>query len=79
MDARTRPHVDKIIRRADRVLVVFDHQHGVAQIPQPGQGLQQAVVVALVQADRRLVEHVQHPGQPRADLRGQTDTLALPP
>ena len=36
---------------------------------------QQRPVVALVQADRRFVEHVEHAGQVRADLRGKTDAL----
>ena len=35
------------------------------------------VVVALVEADRRLVEHVEHADQPRADLGGQPDALRL--
>ena len=39
------------------------------------QRLQQAVVVALVQADRRFVEHVHDAGQAGADLRGQPDAL----
>jgi hypothetical protein len=30
-----------------------------------------------VQADRRLVQHVHHAGQARADLRGQADALRL--
>jgi ABC-type nitrate/sulfonate/bicarbonate transport system substrate-binding protein len=38
---------------------------------------EQPVVVALVQADRRLVEHVEHARQARADLAGQADALAL--
>ena len=38
---------------------------------------EQAPVVALVQPDRRLVEDIEHAGQPRADLRGQPDALAL--
>ena len=37
----------------------------------------QPVVVALVQPDRRLVEHVHHPGEARADLRGEPDALRL--
>src|SRR3546814_2548041 len=41
------------------------------------QGLQQALVVALVQADGGLVQHVEHTGEARADLRGETDALAL--
>jgi hypothetical protein len=35
------------------------------------------VVVALVQADRGLVEHVHHAGQAGADLAGQADALRL--
>ena len=38
---------------------------------------EQAVVVALVQTDARLVEDVEHPHQPRTDLRRKTDTLCL--
>ena len=38
---------------------------------------QQAVVVALVQADARLVQDVEHAHQARADLRGQADALRL--
>jgi hypothetical protein len=34
-------------------------------------------VVALVQADGRLVEHVEHAHEARADLAGQTDALGL--
>ena len=30
-----------------------------------------------MQADRRLVEHIEHAGQARADLRGEPDALAL--
>ena len=41
------------------------------------QRVEQPRVVALVQADRRLVEHVEHAGQARADLRGEPDALAL--
>ncbi len=37
----------------------------------------QARVVALVQPDRRLVEHVEHAGEARTDLARETDALAL--
>src|SRR6266508_6663535 len=40
---------------------------------------QQAVVVALVQTDRWLVEHVHHAGQSRPDLRRKPDALRLAP
>ena len=47
----------------DGVLVVLDDHHRVAQIAQAGERLDEALVVALVQTDRRLVEHVEHADQ----------------
>ena len=62
---------------ADGVLVVLDHDQRVAQVAQPGQGLDQPAVVPLVQPDRRLVQHVEHADQAGADLGGQPDALRL--
>ncbi len=76
-DARARPHVDDVVGRPDRVLVVLDHQHAVAEVAQPRQRRQQARVVALVQADRRFVQDVEHADQRAADLRRQPDALRL--
>src|SRR6185312_10084392 len=42
------------VGRADRVLVVLDHDQRVAQLAQPDQRLDQPAVVPLVQPDRRL-------------------------
>jgi hypothetical protein len=77
VDAGGRAHVDDMVGGQDRLLVVFDHEHRIAQVAQAAQRLQQAGVVALVQADGRLVEHIEHAGQARADLAGQADALAL--
>ena len=44
---------------------------------EPDQGLDQPVVVALVQPDRRLVEDVEDADQAGADLGGQPDPLRL--
>ena len=41
------------------------------------QRFQEPRIVALVQPDRGLVEHVEHAGQAGADLRGEPDALAL--
>ena len=71
------PDVDHVVGGADGVLVVLDHDHGVAEVAQAAQRFQQAGVVALVQADRGLVEHVEHAGEAGADLRGEADALAL--
>jgi hypothetical protein len=75
--ARAGPDVDDVVGLADGVLVVLDHDDRVAEVAQPHQGVDEAVVVALVQADRRLVEHVEHADQARADLGGQPDALRL--
>jgi len=41
------------------------------------EGFEEPGIVALVEADRRLVENVENAGQARADLRGEADALAL--
>ena len=64
----TRADVDDPVGVVDGVLVVLDDDQGVAQILQPDQRLDQPPVVLLVQADRRLLEHVQYADQPGADL-----------
>ena len=72
-----RPHVDQVVGGAHRALVVLDHEHGVAEVAQSLERLDQPVVVALVQSDRRLVEDVEHADQRGADLRRQPDPLRL--
>ncbi len=76
-DARSRAEVDQVVGRPHRVLVVLDHDHRVALVAELGQRVQQPVVVAGVQADRGLVEDVEHAHQPAADLAGQADPLHL--
>ena len=75
--AGARAQIDDVVRHADRLLVVLDDDERVAHVAQPDQGLDQPVVVALVQADGRLVEDVQDTDQAGADLRGEPDALRL--
>ena len=75
--ARAGADVDHPVGGVDGVLVVLDDDQRVAQVAQPDQRLDQPVVVALVQADGRLVEHVEHADQAGADLGGQPDALRL--
>ena len=77
MHAGARPHVDQIVGGPDRLLVMFDHDHRVAEVAQALERLQQALVVALVEADRRFVQDIKHAREPRADLRGEADALAF--
>ena len=62
---------------ADRALVVLDDDHRVAEVAQPLERRDQLRVVALVQADRGLVEDVEDADEARADLGGQADPLRL--
>ncbi len=75
MLARAGTHVDHIVGGFDGFLIVFDHNHRVAQVTQVDERFQQARVIALVQADRRFIEHVHDAGEAGADLRGQPDAL----
>ena len=50
-------------------------ENGVSKIPQVFKRAQQPRIVARVQSDARLIEHVQHAAQSRTDLRGQPNAL----
>ena len=75
--ARARADVHDVVRLAHGVLIVLDDDDGVADVAQVLEGPQQAVVVALVQADGGLVQDVEHAHERGADLRGQADALGL--
>ena len=69
--------VDQIVARPHQRFVVLDHDHRVALLLQIAQRGDQPVVVARMQADRRLVEQIQHADQPRADAGRQPHALPL--
>ena len=77
MLARPRPYVDDIVGHSDRLFVVLDDKDGVADVAQAQQRLHELAVVALVQADRRLIKHVEDPNEPTANLGGKADPLRL--
>ena len=77
MLAGARAEVDEVVGGAHRLLVVLDDDHRVAEVAQPLERRDQLRVVALVQADRGLVEDVEHADERGADLRRQADPLGL--
>ena len=77
MDARTGANIDDIVCLTHRVLVVLHDDQGVAQVAQALHRGNQLVVVTLVQADTRLIQHIEHTGQRTANLGRQADALAL--
>ena len=69
--------IEHIVGVADGVFIVLDDEDGVAEVAQLFEGLDEAIVVALMKADGGLVEHVEHAAEARADLRGEADALAF--
>ena len=69
--------VHHVVRLADRLLVVLDHDNRVAEVAQLLESCEQPPVVALVQSDGRLIENVHDAGETRADLAGEADTLGF--
>ena len=62
---------------ANAVLIVLDHQHGIAQVAEFEQRVDEPRVVALVQADGWLIEYVTDADELAADLRRESDALRL--
>ena len=50
---------------------------GVADVAEVDEGFEKPGIVALVQADGRLIEDVEYAGEARTDLRGEPDALAF--
>ncbi len=71
--------VDNKVGREHGLLVVLDYDNGIAEVAQALEGCYQLAVVALVQADARLVKNIEHPDQRRADLGCQADALGFAP
>ena len=76
-EAGARAHVDEMIGGAHRLLVVLDDEDGVAEAFEAAERAEKARVVALMQPDRGLVEHVEHAGEAGADLAREPDALAF--
>jgi hypothetical protein len=77
-DAGTRAEIHHVVGGADGLGVVLDDDHGVADVAQARERVEEPAVVALVKADRGLVEDVEDAGQLASDLARQADALALP-
>ena len=55
--------IEHMVGEADGVLIVLYNDHRIAEIAKPLQSFKEAGVVALVQADGRLVQHIEYAGQ----------------
>ena len=77
MLAGTGSYVHNPVGFAHGVFVVLNHDKRVAHIAQLGQGFDEAAVIALVQTNRGLVEHVEHADQAGTNLSCEADALRL--
>ena len=77
LSARARTHVDDVIGDTNHLRVVFDHEDGVALVAQSFEQRVHLRHVVCMQADRRLVEHVGHICQRRADVANHLGPLRL--
>ena len=75
VDACARSQINDVVGAANRLLVMFDDEHGVSKVAQSFECLQQLPVVALVQSDAGLVQNVEHAHQSSPDLRSQANAL----
>mmetsp|Transcript_114 Transcript_114/g.311 ORF Transcript_114/g.311 Transcript_114/m.311 type:complete len:398 (+) Transcript_114:974-2167(+) len=66
------------IRPFDRRLVVFHHYYGVTVVPQPFERIEELSIVSRMQADRRLVEHIDNPRHRRPQSAREFDSPRLP-
>src|SRR5699024_7911838 len=68
-------HVNDMLGAPNGVFIVFDDNQRIAMTLQVVQGIQKDVVVARVQADGGLIQHIAYALQVGSQLGGQPDTL----
>ena len=73
----SRSQLQDEVRGPPGVQVVLDDEHGVAQVPQTDQGVQEPTGVSGVQADRGFVQHVDAAGEAAPELCRQADALGF--
>ncbi|VTM87635.1 Uncharacterised protein [Raoultella ornithinolytica] len=69
--------IDDVVGGADGVFIMLDDNHRIAQITQMNQRAEQTFVIALMQADGRLIQHIHHADQAGANLACQANTLGF--
>ena len=61
MDTGTRSHVDDVIRKTNGILVMLNDKYCVAKVAKSDKRRQKPVIVTLMKADRRFVQHLEDP------------------
>ena len=77
MLSSTRPNINHPICRPDGLLIMLNHDHGVAKISQSLKRTNQARIITLMQTNTWLVQNIEHTDQARTNLGRQTDSLCF--
>ena len=75
--SRTGTEVDDVVSGAHHLLVMLDDDHGVPAVSQTLERIDETLVVARMESDRRLIEDIEDASKPLSDLRRETDALRL--
>src|SRR4051794_18778320 len=79
MEAGFRTHINKMIGGQHNIFIMLHYQYTVPYITQIFQGCDQSLVIALMQANGWLVQHISDSLQLRSDLCCQADPLRFTP
>src|SRR5690606_5462229 len=77
VDAGTRAQVHNVVGAAKSLLVVFNNNQRVSDVPQMQKGFDKSFIVPLVQANTWLIKDVQNADERRPNLGGKPDALGL--
>ena len=73
--ARAGSQIDDAIRSLDSIRIVFHDQHGVSQIAERFENINEPLRVARMQTDGRFIEHVECANQMRTERSCELDSL----
>jgi len=69
--AGTGAKLDEVIGATEGLLIVLDHQKGVAEIAEGGEEVEQAGVVGWVETDAGFIQDIENSGEAAAELGGE--------
>ncbi len=76
-DETTLPQLPLVFAPMTGFPIVLNNDERVAEIAEAFERVEEATIVARMQSDSRLIQHVEHAGQAAADLARQADALGL--
>src|SRR5439155_12723775 len=74
---RPGPEIDNQIGRAHGLFIVLDDDNGVAHVAELFEAVEQALVIARMQANTGLIENIEDADQAGTDLTRQADALSF--